>query len=201
MCFWGAPVPLRDHARRACQAALEMQEAFRYLRESWQARGLPALSLRIGIHTGRVVAGNVGSRERFNYTVMGDAVNLAFRLEKANKTYGSEILLSEATWHLAGDGFLVRELDHIMVRGRTKPVVIYELLSFGPAGEPPEELRLFAQGLTDYRQRRWDQAAQKFQQVLEVNPEDGAARLFLRRCRALLKHPPPADWQGIHVLQ
>lgn len=201
MCFWGAPIPLKDHARRACRAALEMQQAFRYLQEIWQARGLPALSLRIGIHTGRVVAGNVGSRERFNYTIMGDAVNLAFRLEKANKTYGSEILLSEATRRLAGDGFLIRELDHILVRGKTKPVVIYELRDYLPPEGPPEELPLFAQGLEDYRRRQWERAGENFQQVLELNPRDGAARLYLRRCRAFLKNPPPEDWQGIHILQ
>lgn len=201
MCFWGAPLPIRDHARRACRAALEMQEAFRHLKESWKGRGLPAMSLRIGIHTGRVVAGNVGSRERFNYTVMGDAVNLAFRLEKANKTYGSDILLSEATRRLAGEGFLLRELDHILVRGKTKPAIIYELRGYLSPEGLPEEFRLFAQGLMDYRQRRWDRAAQNFQQVLEVNPEDGASRLYLRRCRALLKNPPQEDWQGIHLLQ
>jgi adenylate cyclase len=201
MCFWGAPLSIRDHARRACRAALEMQEAFHYLKESWQARGLPAMSLRIGIHSGRVVAGNVGSRERFNYTVMGDAVNLAFRLEKANKTYGSEIILTEATRRLAGEGFLLRELDHILVRGKTRPVIIYELRDYLPPGGLPEEFRLFARGLEDFRRRQWDRAREIFEQLSAMNPDDGAARLYLRRCRAFLKNPPPEDWQGIHVLQ
>ena len=109
MAFWGAPLPLADHAVRACEAALEMQAAMRTLMEDWEAQGFPRMSTRIGIHTGPVIAGNVGSRKRFNYTVMGDTVNLASRLEQANKVYGTEIILSEATCptpgkHLSGAG-------------------------------------------------------------------------------------------------
>ena len=118
MAFWGAPLPLADHAMLACEAALEMQAAMRPLKEAWEAQGFPRISARIGLHTGPVVAGNVGSKKRFNYTVMGDTVNLAARLERGNKFYGTEIMLSEATYRRLANTFLVRELDLVQVRGR-----------------------------------------------------------------------------------
>jgi adenylate cyclase len=201
MAFWGAPLPRQDHAVLACRAALEMQRAMVELQAGWHLRGLPPLTARIGIHSGAAVAGNVGSRDRFNYTVMGDTVNLAFRLEGVNKHYGSEILLSQATRDLAGDAFLVRELDLVKVKGREQPVTIYQLLGPSPAeGEPAGPAR-FAAGLAAYRAQDWSQAADRFQQALQETPDDFAARLFLKRCRHYLKHPPPPDWQGVYVMK
>lgn len=201
MCFWGAPVPQRDHAIRACRAALEMQKAMCSLNDGWLAQGNPPLSLRIGIHSGRVVAGNVGSRERFNYTVMGDTVNLTYRLEKVNKFFGSRILLSEVTQRLAKGNFLVRELDRIMVKGRMQPVTLYELLGYQPEDGPPPELTLFTQGLEAYRQRDWQQAVERFQEVLRLNPQDGPARLYHERASQFLVTPPPATWPTVHTLE
>jgi adenylate cyclase len=178
-----------------------MQRAMVELQAGWHLRGLPPLTARIGIHSGPAVAGNVGSRDRFNYTVMGDTVNLAFRLEGVNKHYGSDILLSQATRDLAGDAFLVRELDLVKVKGREQPVTIYQLL--GPRraeGEPAGPAR-FAAGLAAYRAQDWSQAADRFQQALQETPDDFAARLFLNRCRHYLKHPPPPDWQGVYVMK
>ncbi len=199
MCFWGAPVPHPDHAARACRAALDMQKAMQRLRESWRARNISPLGLRIGLHSGRVVAGNAGSRERFNYTVIGDAVNLAHRLENLNKYYGSKILLSGATHRLIRGTFLLRELDHILVKGRTQPVALYELLAYPPS-EGPAWLVIFAEGLAAYRRRDWTLAKDKFRGVLRLNPDDAPARLYLERAGHFLKEPPPADWQAIHIL-
>lgn len=201
MCFWGAPMPQRDHAVRACRTALEITKAMRGLNEHWRGQGNPCLSLRIGIHSGRVVAGNVGSRERFNYTVMGDTVNLANRLEKVNKFFGSQILLSEATHRLAKGKFLVRELDRIMVKGRVQPVSLYELLGYATDDGSPAEVELFAQGLQAYRLRHWQEAVEKFQEVLRLNPQDGPARLYFERASHFLESPPPSTWPAIHHLE
>jgi len=202
MCFWGAPLPQPDHATRACRAALDMQKTMHSLEELWQALGKKPLTLRIGLHSGRVVAGNVGSRERFNYTVVGDAVNLAHRLENINKYYGSKILLSGATQALVTENFLTRELDRVMVKGRTQPVTIYELLEYlPPEGVFPPELSLFAAGLAAYRAQQWALAEEKFRAVLRLNSHDAPAKLYLRRVSHFLKDPPPPTWQDIHILE
>jgi hypothetical protein len=136
MAVWGAPLPQPDHARRACLAALAMQ---RYMDEALrerQALGQAFLGLRVGLHSGPVMAGNVGSREHFNYTIMGDTVNLTHRLQGVNRHYGTRLIISDATRSLAGPGFLGRELDRVQVRGRTQPVTIYELVWVAP-GDPP----------------------------------------------------------------
>lgn len=200
MCFWGAPIPLPDHALKACKASLEIKVAMEGLQKNFQDRGLPQFSLRIGINSGLVVAGNVGSRERFNYTVIGDTVNLAARLEKANKYYRTSIILSETTRGLAGEGITTRELDHILVKGRSQSTRIYELLENRPGGTSPAWLQLFSDGLSAYRRREWAQGLDIFNQVLVLKPGDIPAKLYLGRCRHYLKHPPPPDWQGIHSL-
>ncbi len=200
MCFWGAPVPLADHAVRACRASLEMKETIQNLQIGWRLRGLNPLTIRIGIHSGLVVAGNVGSRQRFNYTVIGDTVNLAHRLEQANKYYGTKIIVSEATFRLTGAPLMMRELDYLLVRGRTQPVIIYELLGYLSEDELPITVKLFGEGLAAYRQGEWHQAANIFQEILRLNPDDAPTRLFLERCQKILQHPPPFDWRGIHNL-
>ncbi len=200
MALWGAPVPVPDHALRACQAVLEMEHTMAELQERWQAQGLPRLVARFGLHTGRVVAGNVGSRERFDYTVLGDTVNLASRLEGVNKLYGTRVLLSEETASRVQDRLLVREVDLVQVKGRGQPVAIFELMGPLPAEGPPAWLASFAAGLQAYRQRRWTGASQAFAEVLHLKPGDRPAQVFLERCRSLAEAPPPPDWQGVFVL-
>jgi adenylate cyclase len=200
MAVWGAPVPMPDHGVLACRSALEMQEAMRRLQETWRESGLPELSARIGLHSGRVLAGNVGSADRFDYTVMGDTVNLASRLEGVNKRYGTEILVTEATCGRAADRFLFREVDRVQVKGRYQPVAIYELL--GPAAPaPPPWLAAFSAGRAAYLARDWPRAAAHFQEVLSLQPDDPPARIFLERCRHYQEQPPPPDWQGVFVLE
>lgn len=201
MAYWGAPLSLPDHAVRACRAALEMQAALHSLQADWQAQGFPRISARIGLHSGPVIAGNVGSRERFNYTVMGDTVNLAARLEGVNKTYGTEIILSDGTWRRLGNAFLVRELDLVQVRGRAQPVTIYELLGPMPAGGAPDWLRSFAAGRAPYLEGNWLAAADRFHEVLALKPDDPPARVFLKRCRQYLEKPPRAEWKGVFILE
>ena len=193
MAFWGVPLPLENHALWACEAALKMKETIADLREGWLQRRLPLLDARMGIHSGPVVAGNVGSMERFNYTVLGDTVNLASRLEGANKFYGTTILVSEDTVQLAGPAFLTRELDLIRVKGRQAPVKIYELI--GKRGEQDLPfLDTFAQGLAAYRKRLWDLAEQHFGSIARQDPPSGT---YLERCRLYKADPPPEDWDGV----
>jgi adenylate cyclase len=200
MALWGAPVPLDDHALRACRAALEMEKTMAELQEDWRIQGLPPLVARIGVHSGSVVAGNVGSRERFNYTALGDTVNLASRLEGVNKVYGTRILLSDDTRRYLQDRFLVRELDRVQVKGRGQPVTIYELIGNSlPEGSYPW-LDYFAAGLQAYRSRQWEEASQAFNEVLRLKPQDRPTQVFLGRCRFFSAAPPPADWQGVFVL-
>jgi len=200
MALWGAPVSLPDHALRACRAALDMQAKTEVLQTDWQAQSLPRLSARLGLHTGSVVAGNVGSRERFNYTVLGDTVNLASRLEGVNKVYGTRILISEETYRQVKDVMLGRELDQVQVKGRAQPVTIYELLGSFPPGGTPSWLRHFAAGLQAYRQQQWEEASQAFGEVLLLKPGDRPTQVFLGRCRFYAVAPPPSDWQGVFVL-
>ena len=200
MALWGAPVPLSDHALRACRAALEMEKTMTELQQDWQSQGLPPLLARLGLHSGSVVAGNVGSRERFNYTVLGDTVNLASRLEGVNKVYGTQIILSEETCRLVQDRLLVRELDLVRVKGRAQPVTIYELLGESPPEGKYPWLHYFAAGLEAYRQRQWEKASRAFNEVLRLQPHDRPTQVFLGRCRFFAAAPPPLDWRGVFVL-
>ena len=193
MAFWGAPVLLENHAQYACEAALKMKEAIVSLREGWRQRQLPLLAARMGIHSGPVVVGNVGSRERFNYTVLGDTVNLASRLEGANKFYGTTILISEDTFQLAGPAFLARELDSIRVKGRQAPVKIYELIGKRGEKELPF-LDTFAEGLAEYKKRLWDRAELHFGAIASQDPP---SRTYLERCRLYKTNPPPENWDGV----
>jgi adenylate cyclase len=201
MAFWGAPLPLADHATRACEAALKMQKAMRPLNEAWEAQGFPAITARIGLHTGPVIAGNVGSRKRFNYTVMGDAVNLASRLERANDAFGTEIIMSEATCRRLGNAFLVRELDLVQVRGRAQAVTIFELLDFASAIGPPAWLTLFEAGRAAFKAGNIPDAASRFQEVLDSYRDDPPSRTYLKRCRKQLEKPLLSLWKGAFILE
>jgi adenylate cyclase len=201
MAFWGAPLPLADHAVQACKAALEMQDAMSSLREGWEAQGFHQITTRIGIHSGPVIAGNVGSRRRFNYTVMGDAVNLSARLQEANRTYGTGIILSEATRRRLLNGFLVRELDLVQVRGRAQTVTIYELMGLMPLTGPPAWLKLFEAGRAAYLEGKIPEAANLFQEILESHLDDPPTKIFMRRCQRHLEKPLLTEWKGAYVLE
>ncbi len=205
MAFWSPPFsPGDQHATDACLAALLQQEAIvAFRRELPQLLGLrrnvPDFKVRMGLATGEVVIGTIGSETARSYTVIGDIVNTASRLEGINKLYGTGIAVAEDTYRLAQQAVEVRELDCVTVVGKIEPTRIFELL--GRAGEiAPDvlELRdLFADALVSYRERDWDGAEEKFQECLKLAPEDGPSQLFEQRVAFLRANPPAADWQGV----
>jgi len=200
MAFWGAPAANADHAVDACRAALACQRA---LRESGLAddSGRP-LSVRIGVNSGEMLVGNIGSEVRLNYTVIGDAVNVASRLEGANKEYGTEIIIGEETRRLAGDHIHARELDRLMVYGRAGGIAIYELLDMAePGAMVPDWVALYHAGLAAYRSRDFTGAINLFQQVLDVRASDEPARIMLQRCGEYLTSPPGEDWEATNAMK
>ncbi len=201
MAFYGAPLLQPDHARRAAQTALRMLEKLEELRFKWRAESLPELAIGIGICSGPMVVGNMGSESRFDYTVMGDAVNLGSRLEGANKTYGTRVILAETTRIQLADAVTVRSLDTVRVKGKRQSVQIYELLSLGVV--PPEwreSLPIFEEGILHYRAHAWREALDCFTRVASRVSGDGPTTLYLARCQTLLKTPPPENWDGVSDL-
>jgi len=202
MAIWGAPLDQPDHARRACFTALEMVEELRVLQEKWAAEGMPRLDIGIGINAGPMVVGNMGSERRFNYTVMGDSVNLGSRLEGLNKLYGTNVIVSEMTYERVRDEILGRELDSVRVKGKHQPVKIYELLARRAevSAEQQALTEEFNIALAEYKKRNWDPALQAFQSLLTRHPHDGPTKLYVERCQTLMSNPPPLDWSGVYTL-
>jgi adenylate cyclase len=202
MAFWGAPLLNPRHALAACTASVRCQTVLRALRQKWQTEGKPALTARIGLNTGEVVLGNIGSETRLNYTVIGDAVNVASRLEGLNKHYGTEILLSESTYREAGTGVVARPLDWVSVKGKKQAFLAYELLGMRGEVEPDaaEMIGLYAEALEHYRQQDWDRAIKLFGQVIRLRPEDMPSQRMIARCRAYQEKPPDEAWNGVHRL-
>lgn len=203
VAFWGAPIPQENHAALACLAALRCREFLKGLQERWMAHGIPERAFRFGISTGEMVVGNIGSPSRFEYTVIGDGVNLASRLEGTNKIYGTQILISEKTYGLVKEGIAARELDIIRVVGKTNPVRIYELISEkGKLDDKRMEiLEKFQTGINLYRGRRWNEAVGYFQRILDLDPNDKPSQEYLKRCKELENSPPPPDWEGVFELR
>ena len=195
MAFWGAPAENPHHALAACRAALACQ---RIVRESniVDDRG-QLLKIRIGINSGDMLVGNIGSDVRLNYTVIGDAVNVASRLESTNKQYGSDIIIGEETRRLAGTRIHVRELDRLTVYGREGGMQIYELLGLADTGENPATwVTLYDQGLAAYRNRDFARAIVQFTSVLAARPDDPPSLKMIERCRHFVTSPPGEGWDG-----
>jgi adenylate cyclase len=200
MAFWNAPVEQPDHAARACRATRDLLLALERLNIGWAARGLPAISMRVGLASGPALVGNVGSTTKFNYTVMGDTVNLASRLEGGAKVYSTLSLIADSTVKAADGAVPVRELDRLTVKGRTEPVPVYEVLA-GPATAARAEAHArYAEGLAAYRARRFAEAHEHFVAALKAEPDDGAARVLLEQSEHYLLAPPPPEWRGEHVM-
>jgi adenylate cyclase len=203
MAFWGAPIPLQDHAVMACLAALACQRRMGAINTKLCGQGFPPLAMRIGIHSGEAIVGNMGSTQRFDYTVIGDNVNLASRLEWVNKQFGTEIIISEDTYQLAKERIEARELDLITVPGREKPIRVFQLL-----GEKDTITRddkrvknLFENGLKLYRMREFEKAQKKFAKAIEIGSDDRPSQIFVVRCRDLIDAPPSASWDGVFRLK
>jgi len=203
MAFWGAPQEQPDHALRACRAALTMIARLEVLRGKWRERGLPDIDIGVGINTGPMSVGFVGSQDRFyNYTVLGDAVNLASRLEGANKEYGTRMILGPSTHDEVKDDVVVREVDRVRVKGKREPVHIYELLALAP-GTP--ELTLFVErfgwGLSAYKAQRWDEAIARFRECDAMHGGDPTSRKYVERCEAMRREPPGPEWDGVFQMK
>jgi|JI10StandDraft_1071094.scaffolds.fasta_scaffold03508_8 adenylate cyclase len=199
MAMWNAPVDVGDHAARACDAALAMQAALWPLNRAWAARGKPTIHIGVGINTGPMSVGNMGSEARFDYTVLGDAVNLAARLEPLTKEYGVDILCGEAT-AAAAKGFVFRELGRVRTKGKDQAARIFELCGKAGAKGVPEGAAVAAweNAMAAYHERRFADAAARFAGIAAADPADGAARVLAERARVLADAPPPPDWDGVY---
>jgi len=200
MAIFGAPLEQSDHAQQACFAALAMQDRLRDLRRTWSETGRPALKARIGINSGPMLVGNLGSRYRFSYGALGDQVNLGSRLEGLNREYGTEIIVGENTARLVQGVFRLRELDMVQVKGRKQPVRIYELLNRAGVSLPENEeqaLGMYVAGLDAYRRQRWQEALSHFRQARDFRAEDGPSQVMSRRCRIYRTTPPEEEWDGV----
>lgn len=199
MAFYGAPLPLAEHPVKAATTALMMMEKLGELRQLPDVPGVADLDIGIGLNTGEVTVGNLGSNAFMDYTIIGDAVNLASRLEGLNKVYGTHILCTEFTARKLDDTFLLRELDIVKVKGKAMAVTIYELAGWRTQADDGRlaSFTLFGEALAAYRLQQWDQAEQLFQQLLTDKADDGPSRLYLERINHFRKNPPAADWQGV----
>jgi adenylate cyclase len=203
MAVFGAPYYMNDHAKKACTTALEMIRTLDRLKERWEGEGREGFSIGIGINTGDMLVGNLGSRQIFDYTVIGDAVNLGARLEGINKLYrtANSIIISEYTKRELGEEFVTRELDSVRVKGKEKPVAIYELVGERELHVYPEDfLARYAAGLAAYKNREWERAVGEFRkaQMLQVDEVSG---MYVKRCRHFMKHPPDGSWDGVFTLR
>ncbi len=203
MCFFGAPIDMTDHADRACRAATRMKRLEVELNKRFVAEELcpDHLITRIGVNTGSMAVGNMGTTKKMDYTVMGNAVNLASRLEGVNKFYGTWTMISEYTYdRIDVDEYVLRKLDRVRVVGIATPVRLYELVADRAHVDPDtvEGLEAFAEGLDLFEQREWEKAMARFEQVFAVMPQDAPAKQFAERCRQYLRKPPAESWDGVY---
>jgi adenylate cyclase len=200
MAFWGAPVEDARHARNAVLAALAMQRECKVLNQNFVARGWPEIRIGIGVNSGNVRVGDMGSQVRRAYTVMGDAVNVASRLEGRTKTYGVGILVGEATRKAVPD-MVFREIDRIKVKGKDEALTIYEPVGLASEvdSETQDELRIWSRALAAYRAQKWDEAAADLANLQRLAPERGLYKHYAGRVDEFRRTPPPAGWNGVTV--
>ena len=195
MAMWGAPLDDPEQAVHACRAAVEMQDDLEALRAEFRAEGLPEIRMRVGIHSCTAVIGNLGSSDRFDYTAIGDGVNLAARLEGVNKLYGTGILVSGETRSRVGGAVPMRLVDRVIVKGKSEPVDI-----FTPCADPAA-IEASERAIAAYRQRRWDDSERAWRQVLEAHPADTIAQLYLERIQRCRLVAPAQEWDGAVELE
>lgn len=199
MAFWGAPIPLETHALNACLAALNVKRNLKVLEAKWKGNNKPVFKDRIGINTGEVIVGNVGSNSRMNYTVIGDSVNLASRIEGLNKYYGTEILISETTYEKVKGDLFTRKVDLVSVKGKSNGTSIYELISEkdGVDTKTINWVSAYEDGLAFYLDKQWDKAISCFEKAHKLNPLDFTSESFIKRCNVYKETPPPIDWDRV----
>ncbi len=204
MAAFGIPVAHEDDADRAVRASIAMINTLNQWNGQRISEGKLPVNIGIGLNTDMVVSGNIGSNKRMDFTIIGDGVNLASRLESACKQYGAKILVSEFTMRKLQGTYRQREVDLVVVKGKTQPVAVYEILAFHTEETFPhitEVLGLFKDGMAEYRSRNWDVASKQFQECITLNPNDKPSHIFLKRARFLKQNPPPDDWSGVWVME
>lgn len=204
MAAFGIPMGHEDDADRAVRASIAMIRELQKWNIKRVSEGKLPVDIGIGLNTDTVVSGNIGSNKRMDYTIIGDGVNLASRLESACKTYGTHILLSEFTYHQLKSTYYSREIDLVVVKGKTQPVAVFEILDYHTNETYPQindALRQFRAGLADYRNGSWSKAISSFDEVLAINDADKTAKLYIERCHHLQKNPPAGHWDGIWVME
>ena len=203
MAVWGAPLADPEHAVKACRAALTIAERVRQrAAEELHLTGA-TVKARIGLNSGTVVAGNIGGEKRFDFTVLGNDVNLASRLEGVNKQYGTGIMIGEATVNALSGQFVLREIDAVRVKGKKQPVAIFELQAeMGALSElHVERNEAYAAGLACYREARWDDALKYLLKAQRALGSDGPSEILIARAREYQQDPPPPDWDGVYDMQ
>jgi len=204
MAAFGIPVAHDDDADRAVRASIAMINTLNKWNRQRLSEGKLPVNIGIGLNTDTVVSGNIGSNKRMDFTIIGDGVNLASRLESACKQYGAKILVSEFTIRKLQGTYRNREVDLVVVKGKTQPVSVYEILAYHTEESFPriaEVLGLFKDGTAEYRNRRWDSAIKIFNECVAINPNDKPSHLFLERAQILKQTPPPDDWTGVWVME
>jgi len=198
MAFWGAPLEQPNHANLACSSSLEMIEKLKELQKKWKEEGIFSFNIGIGLNSGDAIVGNMGSSSRFDYTAMGDNVNLASRAEGLNKIYGTNIIITENTQKIVKDKFETRALDVVRVKGKKKPIQIFELIcEKGKLGKTQRDfIKFYEEGLKFYFEKKWSSAINSFQAAIKIM-DDVAANEFIRRCKEFSKDLPPDDWDGV----
>jgi len=203
MCIFGTPIPHEDDPDRAVRAAIRMMTDLKVFNDKRAAEGKMPIDHGMGVNTDSIVSGNIGSPKRMDYTVIGDGVNLAARIESACKQYGAHILISEFTYKAVKATYRTRQVDYVIVKGKTEPVGVFEVLDFHDDDSYPnmiEALGNFNDGYRAWNDGKWDQAIKLFNSVKKINPEDKAAQLYLDRCDYMNKNPPKKDWDGVWVM-
>ena len=202
MAFWGAPNVQAQHAQLACFSAIDMNKRLVELRQKWETEGSPLINVRMGLNSGPMVVGNMGSVQKLNYTIMGDAVNLASRLEGANKAFGTQMMISETTYQSCASLIDVRELDTIRVVGKSEPVTVYELLERKgeTAGATADLVDQFEKALTLYKLADFIAAKAAFEKCLGIVGGDGPSTTYIQRCQTYIDQPPESGWDGVFAL-
>ena len=197
MAFWNAPFDQKNHAELAAKASIEMEEKLEELTKKWNMD----FKIGIGLNTGNAVIGNMGSYDRFDYTAMGDNINLGARLESINKEYSTMIIISESTKKQLKN-FLVRKLDKVIVKGKNKAIILYELINLEKDSKWHKDIiEGFEKGLELYFKQKWDEAIKEFKKVLKLRANDGPSKVFIKRCETFKQNPPEKDWNGVWTMK
>jgi adenylate cyclase len=203
MAAFGIPVAHEDDADRSVRSSIAMIETLNKWNKLRIAEGKLPVNIGVGLNTDTVVSGNIGSCKRMDFTIIGDGVNLASRLESACKQYGTKILISEFTRRKLKGTYRMREIDQVIVKGKTKPVSIYEILEYHTKDSFPgigEVMGIFKDALSAYRARKWDVSVRLFKECLAINPNDKPSKLYIERVQLLKDNPPANDWKGVWIM-